>query len=48
MMYPMMMPFPPHNMPGNQNQFYYFPIPMNPNMQQNKESPNDNNNIKNK
>lgn len=45
MMYPMMVPFPPHNMPpGYQNPFYFYPIPMNPNMQQNKETHSDNNN----
>ena len=48
MMYPMMMPFPPHNMPGYQNPFYFYPMPMNPNMTQSKESYSDNNNTKNK
>ena len=48
MMYPMMMPFPPHSMPGYQNPFYFYPVPMNPNMSQNKDSYSDNNNIKNK
>jgi hypothetical protein len=48
MMYPMMMPFPPHNMPGYQNPYFFYPVPMNPNMPQNKESYNDNNNTKNK
>ena len=48
MMYPMMMPFPPHNMQGYQNPFYFYPMPMNPNMTQSKESYSDNNNTKNK
>ena len=47
MMNPMMVPFPPHNMPWYKKHFFY-PAPVNPNMAQNKESYSDNNNTKNK
>ena len=43
MMYPMFMPY-PQNMQGYQNQFFFFPMPMNQNMQQNKESHNEDKN----
>ena len=41
MMYPMFMPMPPQNMTGYQNQFFFVPMPVNQNMQQNKERNND-------
>ena len=48
MMYPMMMSFPPHNMPWYQNPFYFYPVLIIQNMAQNKESYSDNNYTKNK
>ena len=43
MMYPMFMPVPPPNMTGYQNPFFLFPMQMNKNTQQKKESSSDNN-----